>query len=58
MPKNGEIIHGCRSLSADGPPFVSMGFQPDIKIALTQEDLFVGRDSVLEKAVAIVEERD
>jgi len=46
-----------RTLGPDGRVFVGVGFQPDVKVTPTQQDLFVGRDAVLEKAIEILHRR-
>jgi carboxyl-terminal processing protease len=52
---------GCvcsrRTLGPDGKAFVGVGIQPDIRTGLTQNDLFQGNDSVLEKAIGILREK-
>jgi C-terminal processing protease CtpA/Prc len=46
-----------RSLAPDGRPFVGYGFQPDVAASLTQQDLFDGLDSVLNKAFEILKQK-
>jgi len=46
-----------RSLAPDGRPFVGYGFQPDVAASLTQQDLFEGHDSVLNKAFEILKQK-
>ena len=41
-----------RSLTPDGREFVGVGFAPDVTAYLSQEDLFLNRDSTLDSAIA------
>lgn len=43
-----------RTLAPDGSAFVGIGFQPDVRMALTWEDVYLGRDSMVDRAVVIV----
>jgi C-terminal processing protease CtpA/Prc len=45
-----------RTFAPDGSAFVGIGFRPDVTVALTQDDLFEGRDSVLNRAIAELNE--
>jgi carboxyl-terminal processing protease len=47
-------VCGSRTEGPSGRRFVGIGFQPDISIALSRDDLFRGRDSVIEKAIQIL----
>lgn len=48
-------IGAIRAYMPDGTPFEGVGFQPDIPISRSRDDLYLGRDSVLEKALQLLE---
>lgn len=45
------VVCSVRTLAPDGRPFVGVGFQPDVKVSLTQDDLFRRRDGVLDRSI-------
>ena len=47
------VLCSVRTLAPNGRAFVGTGFEPDVKVGLTQEDLLRGRDRMLEKAIAV-----
>jgi C-terminal processing protease CtpA/Prc len=50
-------VCGSRTEGPGGRRFVGTGFQPDISISPSREDLFRGRDSALEKAIQVLNQR-
>jgi C-terminal processing protease CtpA/Prc len=58
LPGNGVgAVCSRRSLTPDGREFVGVGFTPDVDAHLTQEDLFLNRDSTLDSAIARLRSR-
>jgi len=51
------VVCSRRSLTPDGREFVGVGFTPDVSAHLTQEDLFLNRDSTLDSAIARLRSR-
>ena len=48
-------IGAIRAYMPDGTPFEGVGIQPDIPISRSRDDLYLGRDPVLEKALQLLE---
>ncbi len=51
------VVCSRRSLTPDGRDFVGIGFTPDVNARLTQEDLFLGRDSTIDAALTRMRSR-
>ena len=49
------VVCSRRSFAPDGSPFVGLGFAPDVAANLTQTDLFLDRDSVLDSALKLLQ---
>jgi len=55
----GYALRVCskRDTFPDGEEFVGIGIEPDIKISNTQEDIYIEKDRVLEKALELINSR-
>jgi len=56
----GYILRICakRDTFPDGEEFVGTGIEPDIKVKITQKDIYENRDRVLEKVVEMIRNGD
>ena len=56
----GYVLRICakRDSFPDGEEFVGKGIEPDIKVKLTQKNIYEDKDVVLEKAIEIIRDWD